>query len=162
MSLVRDWDEKKTHRCCCLDFFLAASLPTLLFLKTLFSRFDQITMPLNTLKRIGTALLNTRQSSPSPDAATETTTKESLFPVVTKEEDGDDCDHDCDACPGYPRSFEKVGIDTDDKLWGSIKKYSTHVIVATGETDWIRDVDQIDGSVMQKLSKLSGSVRNGV
>lgn len=117
-------------------------------------------MPLDTLRRFGTTLLTPRRSSSSsPDAAT---TKETLFPVVTKEDDGDDCDRDCDACPGYPRSFEKIGIDTDDKLWGSIKKYSTHVIVATGETDWIRDVDQIDGSVMQKLSKLSGSVQNGV
>ncbi|KAF8252123.1 hypothetical protein K440DRAFT_608786 [Wilcoxina mikolae CBS 423.85] len=39
--------------------------------------------------------------------------------------------------------------------------YSTHVIVATGETDWIRDVDQINGSLMQTLAMFSGQVRNG-
>ena len=111
-------------------------------------------MPFSTLKRLGTSLLR--------PAAPATVNEETLFPVVSKEEDGDDCDHDCDACPGYGRTFDKMGVDADDKLFGNITGYATHAVVATGETDWIRDVEEIKGSFMEALAKKYELVTNGV
>jgi hypothetical protein len=72
-----------------------------------------------------------------------------LFPVVDKAVDGEDCDHDCDSCSvKYPKNFK---IDEDDDLYGFVKGWSTHVLVATGKTDWVRDVEDEKGSVMQAI-----------
>ncbi|KAK0628960.1 Sucrase/ferredoxin-like-domain-containing protein [Bombardia bombarda] len=72
-----------------------------------------------------------------------------LFPAVDKAADGDDCDHDCDSCAvQYPKGFK---IDEDDELYGFVKGWSTHVLVATGKTDWVRDVADEKGSVMQAI-----------
>jgi hypothetical protein len=73
-----------------------------------------------------------------------------LFPVVDKAVDGDDCDRDCDNCVvHYPKNFK---IDEDDDLYGFVKGWSTHVLVATGKTDWVRDVADEKGSVMQAIA----------
>jgi (2Fe-2S) ferredoxin len=114
-------------------------------------------MPFAALKRAASSFIyprgNTTSTAAAPDA---------LFPIVNPSEDGDDCTHDCAACPdGYGRAFDKIGVDTSDKLWGQVKKYSTHVIVATGETDWIRDVEDIKGSVMQALAKEKDAISSG-
>ncbi|KAK3381534.1 Sucrase/ferredoxin-like-domain-containing protein [Podospora didyma] len=77
-----------------------------------------------------------------------------LFPHVDKTVDGDDCDHDCDSCEvQYPKNFK---IDEDDDLYGFIKGWSTHVLVATGKTDWVRDVADEKGSVMQAIGNSKG------
>lgn len=82
-----------------------------------------------------------------------------LFPVVDKEVDGEDCDHDCDSCAvKYPKGFK---IDESDELYGFVKGWSTHVLVATGKTDWVRDVADEKGSVMQALSHAKAPT-NGV
>ncbi|KAI1337041.1 Sucrase/ferredoxin-like-domain-containing protein [Xylariaceae sp. FL0016] len=74
-----------------------------------------------------------------------------LFPATTPERDGDDCTHDCESChAAYPRGFK---IDEDDALYGQIKGFSTHVLVATGKTDWVRDVEDEKGSVMAAFGK---------
>lgn len=112
-------------------------------------------MPFGGLIRRGTSFFNNRNSAG-------TATKESIFPLVSKEVDGDNCDRDCEGCPGYGRAFEKIGIETDTELWGETKEYANHIIVATGETDWIRDVGDIKGSVMEALKKKSGMLENGV
>jgi len=59
-----------------------------------------------------------------------------------------------------PRGFK---IDEEDKLYGYVKGWSTHVLVATGKTDWVRDVADEKGSVMEAIAKKS-SVKpsNGV
>lgn len=73
-----------------------------------------------------------------------------LFPVVDKEIDGEDCDHDCSNCVvQYPKSFK---IDETDALYGFVKGWSTHVLVATGKSDWVRDVADEKGSIMQAIS----------
>ncbi|KZZ91358.1 Sucraseferredoxin-like protein [Moelleriella libera RCEF 2490] len=65
--------------------------------------------------------------------------------------DGDDCLQDCESCTvRYPRSFK---IDEDDTLYGHVKGWSTHVLVGTGKSDWVRDVADEKGSVMQAISK---------
>ncbi|KAH7157557.1 Sucrase/ferredoxin-like-domain-containing protein [Dactylonectria estremocensis] len=89
---------------------------------------------------------------PQPPPATELFTK--TDPAV----DGDDCLHDCDGCSvRYPRGFK---IDTDDVLYGQIKAWSTHLLVGTGKADWVRDVADEKGSVMEAVDKAS-SPTNG-
>lgn len=73
--------------------------------------------------------------------------------------DGDDCLQDCESCTvRYPRSFK---IDEDDALYGHVKGWSTHVLVGTGKSDWVRDVADEKGSVMQAISKADAPA-NGV
>ncbi|KAK0709680.1 Sucrase/ferredoxin-like-domain-containing protein [Lasiosphaeria miniovina] len=77
-----------------------------------------------------------------------------LFPAVDKAVDGDDCDHDCESCSvHYPKGFK---IDESDELFGLVKGWSTHVLVATGKTDWVRDVADEKGSVMQAIANCKG------
>lgn len=74
-----------------------------------------------------------------------------LFPTVDPSVDGDDCDHDCASCTvHYPAKFS---IEEDDKLYGHVNAWSTHLVVATGKSDWVRDVADEKGSVMQAVGK---------
>jgi len=83
-----------------------------------------------------------------------------LFPKVDPAVDGEDCDRDCDSCVvHYPRSFK---IDEEDVLYGFVKGWSTHVLVATGKTDWVRDVADEKGSVMQAIGNSKVEPSNGV
>jgi hypothetical protein len=69
------------------------------------------------------------------------------------------CDHDCASCSiQYPKGFK---VDESDDLYGFIKGWSTHVLVATGKTDWVRDVADEKGSVMQAIGAAKGPT-NGV
>lgn len=78
---------------------------------------------------------------------TGTATVTELFPTTTPAVDGEDCSHDCESCHvSYPRGFK---IDESDLLYGHVKGWSTHVLVATGKSDWVRDVEDEKGSVMQ-------------
>lgn len=75
-----------------------------------------------------------------------------LFPKVDPSVDGADCLRDCASCPtSYPRTFK---VDHDDALYGHVKGWATHVLVATGKTDWVRDVADEKGSVMEALDRL--------
>ncbi len=74
-----------------------------------------------------------------------------LFAKADPAVDGDDCLHDCDSCTvKLPRGFK---IDEDDALYGFVRGWSTHVLVATGKSDWVRDVTDEKGSVMQAVGK---------
>ncbi|KAH7342932.1 Sucrase/ferredoxin-like-domain-containing protein [Rhexocercosporidium sp. MPI-PUGE-AT-0058] len=74
-----------------------------------------------------------------------------LFPKVDPAVDGEDCDHDCNSCVvKYPKGFK---IEEDDKLYGHVNGWSTHVLVATGKTDWVRDVADEKGSLMEAIEK---------
>lgn len=77
--------------------------------------------------------------------------QDQLFPKVTPEIDGEDCLRDCESCPtSYPRNFK---VDESDDLYGHIKGWATHVLVATGKTDWVRDVADEKGSLMEAFDK---------
>ncbi|KAK3401623.1 Sucrase/ferredoxin-like-domain-containing protein [Sordaria brevicollis] len=96
------------------------------------------------------SFLNTAKSYAIGDSGSKATKPEELFPVVSKEVDGDDCDHECATCTiQYPRSFK---IDEEDELYGQIKGWATHVLVATNKTDWVHDVADEKGSVMQAIA----------
>ncbi|EER37773.1 conserved hypothetical protein [Histoplasma capsulatum H143] len=73
--------------------------------------------------------------------------KTNLFPTVDPEVDGPDCDKDCADCTTkFPSRFK---INSDRELYGSIKPYTKHVIVATGKTDWEQRVENERGSLME-------------
>jgi hypothetical protein len=112
------------------------------------------------------ALLNSAReslsgaSTPAPGTPPNATPIEQLFPKVDPAVDGDDCDHDCATCEvKLPKGFK---IDEEDKLYGYVKGWSTHVLVATGKTDWVRDVEDEKKSVMEAFGKSSVKPRNGV
>ncbi|TPX10174.1 uncharacterized protein E0L32_001371 [Thyridium curvatum] len=74
-----------------------------------------------------------------------------IFPRTVPEVDGDDCSHDCESCTvKYPRGFK---VEESDVLYGHVKGWETHVLVATGKSDWVRDVEDEKGSVMQAVGK---------
>ncbi|ETS74313.1 hypothetical protein PFICI_14179 [Pestalotiopsis fici W106-1] len=92
-------------------------------------------------------------SSPSTpqNEKTSTASVNDLFTVTRPEIDGDACEHDCDSCHvSYPRGFK---IDESDVLYGHVKGWATHVLVATGKSDWVRDVEDEKGSVMQAFGR---------
>lgn len=74
-----------------------------------------------------------------------------LFPKVQPDVDGEDCLRDCESCSiHYPKSFK---IEENDELYGHVKGWATHVLVATGKSDWVRDVADEKGSVMQAIER---------
>jgi hypothetical protein len=82
-----------------------------------------------------------------------------LFPKVDPDVDGEDCLKDCDNCPThYPKGFK---IEGSDNIYGGIKAWSTHVLVATGKADWVHNVADEKGSVMQAIEK-ADKPSNGV
>jgi len=99
-------------------------------------------------------------STPVPGTPADSTPIEKLFPKVDPSIDGEDCDHDCESCiVSLPRGFK---IDEDDKLYGHINGWANHLLVATGKTDWVRDVADEKGSVMEAIEKkASVKPRNG-
>lgn len=83
-----------------------------------------------------------------------------LFPKTDPAVDGEQCLHDCDSCTiHYPNKFT---IDEDEKLYGHVNGWSTHLIIGTGKTDWVRDVEDEKGSVMEAVGKTKGKISNGV
>ena len=84
---------------------------------------------------------------------------DALFQRTKAEIDGDDCLHDCESCTvSLPR---KWAIDEDDKLYGHIQGWSRHLLVATGKSDWVRDVADEKGSVMEAMGKHGDNVEGG-
>ncbi|KAI9884176.1 MAG: hypothetical protein M1823_004039 [Watsoniomyces obsoletus] len=105
-------------------------------------------------KSLTTATFN---SSNTTTAAT----LETLFPRVTPTIDGPNCLEDCASCTiSYPRSFK---INSEDELYGNIKPWTSHVLIATGKSDWARDVTTEEtGSVMMALgSNRDARPKNG-
>jgi hypothetical protein len=84
---------------------------------------------------------------------------DALFQRTKAEIDGDDCLHDCESCTvSLPR---KWAIDEDDKLYGHIQGWSRHLLVATGKSDWVRDVADEKDSVMEAMGKHGSDVEGG-
>lgn len=84
---------------------------------------------------------------------------DALFQQTDPAIDGEECMHDCASCTEtLPR---KWSIDEDDKLYGYVNGWETHLIVGTGKTDWVRDVTDEKGSLMQAVGKLGLDLSNG-
>ena len=71
-----------------------------------------------------------------------------LFPKTDPAVDGEDCAHECETCSVELPS--KWRIEENDKLYGEVNGWQTHLIVATGKTDWVRDVADEKGSVSKR------------
>lgn len=87
-------------------------------------------------------------------------TPDYIFPRVDREVDGEDCLNDCSDCT--VRCPSKVKIETSTPLYGRIKEFHTHVLVATGRTDWIEKVEQEKGSLMEAFKSEAGKSKRGV
>ncbi|KAJ8096713.1 Sucraseferredoxin-like protein [Lipomyces tetrasporus] len=69
----------------------------------------------------------------------------SVLPTVP--EDG--CDLVCDTCTTkFPSSLK---IETEDKLWGTVRPWRYHILVATGKTDWAHGLGDEKSSVSVEL-----------
>ena len=99
----------------------------------------------------------------TPGTATpkfQTAAEDALFPKVDPKIDGEDCDRDCESCTiKYPSKFD---VNMSDELYGHVKGWSTHVLIATGKTDWVHDVADEKGSVMEAIEKRGLTPKNGV
>ncbi|KAL4882009.1 Sucrase/ferredoxin-like-domain-containing protein [Aspergillus karnatakaensis] len=87
----------------------------------------------------------------SPDDFIKAPAAESLFVKPDPATDGEDCLHDCATCTiKYPAKFD---VDQEDEMYGNVNGWSTHLLVATGKTDWVRDVADEEGSVMEAVDR---------
>lgn len=69
-----------------------------------------------------------------------------IFPPVDPAVDGPDCTKDCASCSiKYPARFK---VDTSRRLYGSVKAFGTHLLVATGKDDWEAHPEEESGSLM--------------
>ncbi|KAL4891868.1 Sucrase/ferredoxin-like-domain-containing protein [Aspergillus ambiguus] len=120
------------------------------------------------LFRRGTSFLNGSNSSPDSAATTPVTSADefhkaashdALFRPVDPAVDGEACLHDCASCTvRYPAKFD---VDYADELYGNVNGWATHVLVATGKTDWVRDVADEAGSVMEAIERGGVEPSNG-
>jgi len=123
------------------------------FLGSIVQRFSSNQVP--------TATDPPREFDPSTDPTfTKADTPAALFTKTDPAIDGEDCLHDCDSCTiKYPRSWN---IEEEDQIYGHVGGWDTHVLVATGKTDWVRDVTDEVGSVMEAIGKADVKPSNGV
>ncbi|OAL36697.1 hypothetical protein AYO20_04029 [Fonsecaea nubica] len=86
------------------------------------------------------------------DGFTTAKTEAELFPPTDPAVDGQECLHDCTSCTvHYPTKFS---VDESDRLFGHVKGFNVHLLVGTGKSDWVRDVTDEKGSVMQAVGKV--------
>ncbi|KAK9485435.1 Sucrase/ferredoxin-like-domain-containing protein [Lipomyces starkeyi] len=70
----------------------------------------------------------------------------------------DGCDLVCDTCTSkFPSSLK---IDTEDRLWGSVKPWRYHILVATGKTDWAHGLVDEKSSLSVELGAWSPEDRS--
>ncbi|PYH98262.1 sucrase/ferredoxin domain protein [Aspergillus ellipticus CBS 707.79] len=82
-----------------------------------------------------------------------------IFPTVDPKEDGPDCQKDCADCTvQFP---SKVKMETSKPLYGHIKEFHTHVLVATGKSDWVEKVESEKGSLMEAFDESSSKSQHG-
>lgn len=98
-------------------------------------------------------------SQPANPDSSSTISSKYIFPTVNPLVDGPDCLRDCSTCPvEYPR---KWAIDESEPLYGQVHGWATHVLIATGKTDWRRDVADEKGSVMEAIGRFGTALENG-
>lgn len=140
-----------------------ASLP--IITERVARKTSKMTSKLSALVRRGTDYLTPSGSSANlpasyGDGSFTKARAGALFPTVDPAVDGEDCDYDCASCTvKYPAKFS---IEEDDKLYGHVNGWATHLLVATGKTDWVRDVADEKGSVMEAVGKYGQQLKNGV
>lgn len=62
-----------------------------------------------------------------------------LFPCTSAAVDGPESEQDCESCSiKYPRIW---WVNESADIYGEVSEWSTHIIIATGKTDWVGDAD---------------------
>ncbi|EEQ91404.1 sucrase/ferredoxin domain-containing protein [Blastomyces dermatitidis ER-3] len=85
--------------------------------------------------------------------------KTDLFPIVDPAVDGPDCDQDCADCTiKFPARFK---LNSNRELYGSVKPFIKHVLVATGRADWAPRVEGERGSLMEGFKRGAFQPRRG-
>jgi hypothetical protein len=111
------------------------------------------------LKSIKSSLGGSSTGTGGGEAFQTAKTEADLFVPTKPEVDGEECLRDCEGCTTkYPSKFK---IDEDDRLYGHVKGWNTHLIVGTGKTDWVRDVTDEKHSVMHAVGKAGVERKNG-
>lgn len=105
----------------------------------------------------GRSFLTTRSSTPDPNGFCKAQNETELFPKPDPAVDGEECLHDCSSCTAHLPA--KWSIDEDDKLYGHVNGWDQHLVVGTGKTDWVRDVTDEKGSVMQAVGKYGQEIQ---
>lgn len=128
------------------------------------SGFNSQSQPtVNTIKKMSlSSVLQKGKAFLTPRTSTDSIPKVTafIFPKVDPAIDGEDCDHDCETCEvQYPKGFK---IDEEEKLYGHVNGFATHMLVATGKTDWVKDVSDEKGSVMEAVRDCKVEPSNGV
>ncbi|PGH01432.1 hypothetical protein GX51_05239 [Blastomyces parvus] len=94
-------------------------------------------------------LISFAYQNPLATSASETTSignKTELFPIVDPAVDGPDCNKDCADCTiNFPPRFK---VNAGRELYGSVKPFVKHVLVATGKADWAPMAESEAGSLM--------------
>ncbi|KAF7507462.1 hypothetical protein GJ744_010393 [Endocarpon pusillum] len=100
------------------------------------------------------------QPSPPSTPASSLSSSPYIFPPVSSDSTDDpNCLHDCSTCTiHYP---SKWSIDESDAIYGHIRGWATHLLIATGKTDWVRDIADEKGSVMRAVGKHGTDLENG-
>ena len=83
-----------------------------------------------------------------------------IFPTVDPKQDGPNCKLDCADCTVHFPS--KVKVENSRVLYGHIKEFHTHVLVATGKSDWPERVENEKGSLMEAFDSSSNNSKHGV
>lgn len=127
------------------------------------SGFNSQSQPtVNTIKKMSlSSVLQKGKAFLTPRTSTDSIPKVTafIFPKVDPAIDGEDCDHDCETCEvQYPKGFK---IDEEEKLYGHVNGFATHMLVATGKTDWVKDVSDEKGSVMEAVRDCKVEPSNG-
>ena len=102
---------------------------------------------------------SSRRASPSPEDVNYGRTQK-LFPKTNPAIDGEDCLHDCENCT--IKYSSKFSIDEEDQLFGQVNGWDTHLIVSTGKDNWVHDVADEKGSIMEAIGKGDTKPTNGV
>lgn len=125
------------------------------------SPFSRLRKPRNMLKNLVNRFTpNASSADLSSSGFSTAKTSTQLFTKTDPDLDGEECLRDCESCTvKYPRKFD---IDEDDKLYGHIQGWSRHILCATGKTDWVRDVADEKGSIMEAVGKNNDLHENGV
>ncbi|KAK7208320.1 Sucrase/ferredoxin-like-domain-containing protein [Myxozyma melibiosi] len=94
------------------------------------------------LSAVKSSIKATISSDPKP---------EEILPVVPS----DGCDLECATCTAKYSSSLK--FDRDTPLWGSVKPWRRHILIATGKSDWAHGLGDETGSLSTKLEDWSPS-----
>lgn len=64
---------------------------------------------------------------------------------------------DCDSCGNNEKYPSSLSIDTETPLWGTVKPWSTHILCATGKTDWVHSVTEEAGTLAHAIDSTKDS-----